>query len=166
MINIKKSFDKLFKSIEESSPNLKKTLREISPLTFFLNIKGHQDIYITINGENSYINFNENIYDFEIKASLIDLLKILVTGKINENIIFGNTEIAIVLFNALYKSDVDLIYLIDKYFGNLPAIFTYAIVKRLYSSNEVYQDVKHREIRKQLRDISIRIDRLEAYNSQ
>jgi len=166
MINIKKSFDKLFKSIEESSPNLKKTLREISPLTFFLNIKGHQDIYVTINGENSYINFNENIYDFEIKASLIDLLKILATGKINENIIFGNTEIAIVLFNALYKSDIDLIYLIDKYFGNLPAIFTYAIVKRLYSSNEVYQDVKHREIRKQLRDISIRIDRLEAFNSQ
>lgn len=166
MINIKKSFDELFKSIEESSPNLKKTLREISPLTFFLNIKGHQDIYITINGENSYINFNENIYDFEIKASLIDLFKIFATGKINKNIIFGNTEIAIVLFNALYKSDVDLIYLIDKYFGNLPAIFTYAIVKRLYSSNEVYQDVKHREIRKQLRDISIRIDRLEAYNSQ
>ena len=166
MINIKKSFDELFKSIEESSPNLKKTLREISPLTFFLNIKGHQDIYVTINGENSYINFNENIYDFEIKASLIDLLKILATGKINKNIIFGNTEIAIVLFNALYKSDIDLIYLIDKYFGNLPAIFTYAIVKRLYSSNEVYQDVKHREIRKQLRDISIRIDRLEAYNSQ
>ena len=166
MINIKKSFDKLFKSVEESSPNLKKTLREISPLTFFLNIKGHQDIYVTINGENSYINFNENIYDFEIKASLIDLLKVLATGKINKNIIFGNTEIAIVLFNALYKSDIDLIYLIDKYFGNLPAIFTYAIVKRLYSSNEVYQDVKHREIRKQLRDISIRIDRLEAYNSQ
>ena len=166
MINIKKSFNRLFKSIEESSPNLKKTLREISPLTFFLNIKGHQDIYITINGENSYINFNENIYDFEIKASLIDLLKILATGKINENIIFGNTEIAIVLFNALYKSDIDLIYLIDKYFGNLPAIFTYAIVKRLYSSNEVYQDVKHREIRKKLRNISIRIDRLEAFNSQ
>ena len=150
----------------KKTPNLKKTLREISTLTFFLNIKGHQDIYVTINGENSYINFNENIYDFEIKASLIDLLKILATGKINKNIIFGNTEIAIVLFNALYKSDIDLIYLIDKYFGNLPAIFTYAIVKRLYSSNEVYQDVKHREIRKQLRDISIRIDRLEAYNSQ
>ena len=166
MINIKESFDNFFKSIEESSPNLKKTLRDISPLTFFLNIKGHQDIYITINGENSYINFNENIYDFEIKASLIDLLKILATGKINKNIIFGNTEIAIVLFNALYKSDIDLIYLIDKYFGNLPAIFTYAIVKRLYSSNEIYQDVKYREIRKQLRDISIRIDRLEAYNSQ
>ena len=166
MINIKESFDNFFKSIEESSPNLKKTLRDISPLTFFLNIKGHQDIYVTINGENSYINFNENIYDFEIKASLIDLLKILATGKINKNIIFGNTEIAIVLFNALYKSDIDLIYLIDKYFGNLPAIFTYAIVKRLYSSNEIYQDVKYREIRKQLRDISIRIDRLEAYNSQ
>ncbi len=166
MINIKESFDNFFKSIEESSPNLKKTLRDISPLTFFLNIKGHRDIYITINRENSYINFNENIYDFEIKASLIDLLKILATGKINKNIIFGNTEIAIVLFNALYKSDIDLIYLIDKYFGNLPAIFTYAIVKRLYSSNEIYQDVKYREIRKQLRDISIRIDRLEAYNSQ
>ena len=68
MINIKESFDNFFKSIEESSPNLKKTLRDISPLTFFLNIKGHRDIYITINRENYYINFNENIYDFEIKA--------------------------------------------------------------------------------------------------
>ena len=80
--------------------------------------------------------------------------------------IFINSTVTTPSFNALYKSDIDLIYLIDKYFGNLPAIFTYAIVKRLYSSNEVYQDVKHREIRKQLRDISIRIDRLEAYNSQ
>ena len=75
MINIKKSFDKLFKSIEESSPNLKKTLREISPLTFFLNIKGHQDIYITINSENSYINFNENIYGETIRIYFHEYLR-------------------------------------------------------------------------------------------
>ena len=55
-----------------------------------------------------------------------------------------------------------MIYLIDKYFGNLPAVFTYAIVNKIFKSSEVYDDKKQRKIRRRLRDIAIRIDRIEA----
>ena len=64
----------------------------------------------------------------------------------------------------LYKSNIDFIYLIDKYFGNLPAVFTYAIVNKVFNTAEIYKDDEERNLRKRLRGISIRLDRLEAIN--
>ena len=61
--------------------------------------------------------------------------------------------------------DVDFIYLIDKYFGSLPAVFTYTIVKKIFESSEIYQDKNYRDMRKRLRDITIRLDRLEVLKS-
>ena len=162
MIDIKVSFNKLLRDIEESSPNLRNTFKEISPVSFSMNIQGHKNIYVTIDGENSDVTFQENNYDFEIKSSVIELLKVAASGKINKSLINGDTEIAIVLLNAILKSNIDLIYLIDKYFGSLPAVFTYTIVNKIFGSAEVYQDDEHRNIRKRLRDMAIRLDRLEV----
>ena len=162
MIDIKVGFSKLLADIEESSPNLRNTFKEISPVSFCLNINGHKNIYVTIDGDNSDITFQENNYNFEIKSSVIELIKVATSGKINKSLIGGDTEIAIVLLNAIFKSNIDLIYLIDKYFGNLPAVFTYAIVNKIFSSTEVYQDNEQRNMRKRLREMAIRLDRLEA----
>ena len=49
MIDINKLFIRLLEDLEESSPNLRKSLKEISPLEFFINIKGHKNIYIKKN---------------------------------------------------------------------------------------------------------------------
>ena len=165
MIDIKKALNKLLRDLEDSSPNLKNALEEISPIIFLLNIKGHKNIYIVINGDDSDISFKEKNYAFEIRASLIDVIKVLVSGKLSRNLIHGDAEIAIVLFGIIYKSNIDIIYLIDKYFGSLPALFTYAIVNRMFSSSEIYEDKNHRKLRKRLRDIAIRLDRLEALRS-
>ena len=165
MIDIKVGFNKLLADIEESSPNLRNTFKEISPVGFCLNIKGHKNIYVTIDGDNSDITFQENNYNFEIKSSVIELIKVATSGKINKSLIGGDTEIAIVLLNAIFKSNIDLIYLVDKYFGNLPAVFTYAIVNKIFSSTEVYQDNEQRNMRKRLREMAIRLDRLEAVNN-
>lgn len=162
MIDIKVGFNKLLADIEEASPNLRNTFKEISPVSFCLNINGHKNIYVTIDGDNSDITFQENNYNFEIKSSVIELIKVATSRKINKSLISGDTEIAIVLLNAIFKSNIDLIYLIDKYFGNLPAVFTYAIVNKIYSSTEVYQDNEQRNMRKRLREMAIRLDRLEA----
>ena len=162
MIDIKVGFNKLLADIEEASPNLRNTFKEISPVSFCLNINGHKNIYVTIDGDNSDITFQENNYNFEISSSVIELIKVATSRKINKSLISGDTEIAIVLLNAIFKSNIDLIYLIDKYFGNLPAVFTYAIVNKIYSSTEVYQDNEQRNMRKRLREMAIRLDRLEA----
>ena len=162
MINIKSGFNKLLQDIKESSPNLRNSLNEISPISFCINITGHRKIFLTLNNEDSDISFEERKHQFEIKTSLIELLKVVSSGKMNKNLINGDAELAIVLLNVIYKSNIDFIYLIDKYFGNLPAVFSYAIVNKVFNTSEVYPDNRQRELRKRLRNMAIRLDRLEA----
>ena len=166
MINFNNSLKKILKDIEESSPKLRNTLKEISPISFCINLKGHKKIFISIDGDNSNISFEENDIQFEINGSLIEIIYTIVSGKINKSLIKGDAELAIVFFSAIYKSDIDLIYLIDKYFGSLPAVFTYAIIKKIFNTREIYKDDNERELRGRLRDISIRLDRLEAINER
>ena len=44
MIDLNKLFVRFLKDFKESSPNLKKSLEEISPIEFCINIKGHKKI--------------------------------------------------------------------------------------------------------------------------
>ena len=53
MIKFNKSLSKIFSDLEESSPILKNSLLEISPVNFCINIKNHQNIYIVIDRDNS-----------------------------------------------------------------------------------------------------------------
>ena len=161
MIDINKLFIRLLEDLEESSPNLRKSLKEISTLEFCINIKGNKNIYIKIDDKDSEISFEKNNPQFEIRGSLIELLNSLVSKKLNKNLIFGNSELAIVFVNIILKSNIDIIYLIDKYFGNTSAVFAYSVLK-LFKSSDNDSDIEYENIRKRLREISIKLDRLEA----
>ena len=161
MIDANKLLIKLLADLEESSPNFRKSVKEISPLEFCINIKGHKNIYIKIDDKNSEISFLRNNPQFEIRGSLIELLNTLVSKKLNKNLVFGNSELAIVFVNIIFKSNIDIIYLIDKYFGNTSAVFAYGILK-LFKSADDDSDVEYENIRRRLREISIKLDRLEA----
>ena len=161
MIDVNKLLIKLLADLEESSPNFRKSVKEISPLEFCINIKGHKNIYIKIDDKNSEISFFRNNPQFEIRGSLIELLNTLVSKKLNKNLVFGNSELAIVFVNIILKSNIDIIYLIDKYFGNTSAVFAYGILK-LFKSADDDSDEEYENIRRRLREISIKLDRLEA----
>lgn len=161
MINVNRLLIKLLADLEESSPNFRKSIKEISPLEFCINIKGHKNIYIKIDDKNSEISFLRNNPQFEIRGSLIELLNTLVSKKLNKNLVFGNSELAIVFVNIILKSNIDIIYLIDKYFGNTSAVFAYGILK-LFKSADDDSDEEYENIRRRLREISIKLDRLEA----
>ena len=161
MIDVNKLLVKLLADLEESSPNFRKSVKEISPLEFCINIKGHKNIYIKINDKDSEISFLRNNPQFEIRGSLIELLNTLVSKKLNKNLVFGNSELAIVFVNIILKSNIDIIYLIDKYFGNTSAVFAYSILK-LFKSADDESDLEYENIRRRLREISIKLDRLEA----
>ena len=161
MIDVNKLLIKLLADLEESSPNFRKSVKEISPLEFCINIKGHKNIYIKIDDKNSEISFFRNNPQFEIRGSLIELLNTLVSKKLNKNLVFGNSELAIVFVNIIFKSNIDIIYLIDKYFGNTSAVFAYGILK-LFKSADDDSDEEYENIRRRLREISIKLDRLEA----
>ena len=117
MINLNKVFIQFLSDLEESSPSLKKSLNEISPVEFCLNIKGHKKIYIKFDGTNSHISFHANKHQFEINGTLTELLNLLASRKLNKNLINGDSEKAIVFANIILKSKVDLVYIIDKHFG-------------------------------------------------
>ena len=88
MINIKSGFNKLLKDVEESSPNLKSALKEIAPIGICISIEGHKKIYLIIDGDNSDITFQQQNYDFKIKGTLLELLRVLASLKPDSMIIF------------------------------------------------------------------------------
>ena len=66
-----------------------------------------------------------------------------------------------VFFNLVQKSNVDIIYLIDKYFGNNAAFISSQLHKEILSRDDNMKS-KAGRLHKKLRDLHIRIDRLEA----
>ena len=88
MINLNRGLKKLLNDVKESSPSFKESLKEISPLSFGINIEGHNKINIELNGDKSNISFNSNKEnDFEIAGTTIDIIKVVTSGKIQKNLI-------------------------------------------------------------------------------
>ena len=65
--------------------------------------------------------------------------------------------------NTLINSDLDFIFLIDRYFGNTSAGIA-LLAKEKISGMQRTNSIKDNEIQSKLRDLSIRLDRLEAAN--
>jgi len=153
----------LIQDIEDASPNLKNNLNEIYPIRFKLDLVGHKDIYCNLDQNKKNISFNkiENT-DFEIRTSVKESLDFLISKKINRGMLYGDTEKAILTINAFIKSEVDVVLLIDKYFGDTPAAFAYFTKEKL---SNLKQYNNKNALQSKLRDLSIRLDRLEAVNN-
>ena len=158
-----KIINSLFRDIEDASPNLKNKLNEIYPIKFKLELVGHKDIYFDLDQNKKNISFNANeVIDFEIRTSVKESLDFLIGKKINRGMLYGDTDKAILTINAFMKSEVDFVLLIDKYFGNTPAALAYFTKEKL---SNLKQYNNKNALRSKLRDLSIRLDRLEAANN-
>lgn len=159
--SLSNSVSKILQDLEESSPNTRASLNELYPIKFGLQIDKHKELFFDIDTNKKEISFSkiENP-QFFIKASSKDLLELLLKEKINKQMIIGDEEIAIVFLNLVIKSEVDLMYLIDKYLGSYAA----------FASSQVYKSIKTMEkepegrsdsVHAKLRELNIRVDRLE-----
>ena len=159
--NLSDSVSKILQVLEESSPNTRASLNELYPIKFGLQIDKHKELFFDIDTNKKEISFSkiENP-QFFIKASSKDLSELLLKEKINKQMIIGDEEIAIVFLNLVIKSEVDLMYLIDKYLGSYAA----------FASSKVYKSIKTIEkepegrsdsVHAKLRELNIRVDRLE-----
>jgi hypothetical protein len=153
----------LIQDIEDASPNLKNNLNEIYPIRFKLDLVGHKDIYCNLDQNKKNISFNKiEDTDFEIRTSVKESLDFLISKKINRGMLYGDTEKAILTINAFIKSEVDVVLLIDKYFGDTPAAIAYFTKEKL---SNLKQYNNKNALQSKLRDLSIRLDRLEAVNN-
>ena len=159
--SLSNSISKILQDLEESSPNTRDSLNELYPIKFGLQIDKHKELFFDIDINKKEVSFSkiENP-QFFIKASSKDLLELLLKEKINKQMIIGDEEIAIVFLNLVIKSEVDLMYLIDKYLGSYAA----------FASSQVYKSIKTLEkepegrsdsVHAKLRELNIRVDRLE-----
>ena len=155
-----KIINSLIRDIEDASPNLKNKLNEIYPIKFKLELVGHKDIYFDLDRNKKNISFSPNkVIDFEIRTSVKESLNFLIGKKINRGMLYGDTDKAILTINAFMKSEVDFVLLIDKYFGNTPAALAYFTKEKL---SNLKQYNNKNALQSKLRDLSIRLDRLEA----
>ena len=163
MINLNDALLKLLDDLEESSPNFTNSLGELYPITFAINVEGFKKIFISLDHQASSIGLkNENISQFEIKGSIKDFMKILSTKKLHKQLITGDAELAVVFFNAVIKLDIDILYLINKNFGDIPALMTKEALNIIFNHERTHHNKEERKIRNRLRKLSIRMDRLEA----
>ena len=147
----------LIQDIEDASPNLKNNLNEIYPIRFKLDLVGHKDIYCNLDQDKKNISFNKiEDTDFEIRTSVKESLDFLISKKINRGMLYGDTEKAILTINAFIKSEVDVVLLIDKYFGDTPAAIAYFTKEKL---SNLKQYNNKNALQSRLRDLSIRLDR-------
>ena len=155
-----KIINSLIRDIEDASPNLKNKLNEIYPIKFKLELVGHKDIYFDLDQNKKNISFSPNeVIDFVIRTSVKESIDFLIGKKINRGMLYGDTDKAILTINAFMKSEVDFVLLIDKYFGNTPAALAYFTKEKL---SNLKQYNNKNALQSKLRDLSIRLDRLEA----
>lgn len=159
--SLSNSISKILQDLEESSPNTRASLNELYPIKFGLQIDKHKELFFDIDINKKEVSFSkiENP-QFFIKASSKDLLELLLKEKINKQMIIGDEEIAIVFLNLVIKSEVDLMYLIDKYLGSYAAFASsqaYKSIKTIEKEPEGRSDSVHAK----LRELNIRVDRLE-----
>jgi len=155
----------LLNDIEEASPNSRGSLYSIYPINFVLALKGHKKIYVHLSKDHKKISFKELASpNFEIQANVIEILQLIFTKKIKKSMLSGDVELATVMMSILIKADIDFIFLIDKYFGNIPAVSAHLVKERLSTRKSVNTNQVN-ELQARLRRLGIRVDRLEAINS-
>ena len=160
---LEKYLNSFIKDIENSAPNAKEKLKEIYPVKFKLNLNNYGNVYVNLEKNSKKISLDKlNNIDFEIKASIEDLVLAISSRKIKKELIKGDIELAFVLINTVLKSDIDLTYLIDKYFGSSTALILYFAKKKISQSRQTKINTTNNKIHKKIRELSIKVDRMEA----
>ncbi len=160
---LEKHLNSFIKDIENSAPNAKEKLKEIYPVKFKLNLNNYGNIYVNLEKNSKKISlYKLNHIDFEIKASIEDIVLAISSRKIKKELIKGDIELAFVLINTVLKSDIDLTYLIDKYFVSSTALILYFAKKKISQSRQTKINTNNNKIHKKIRELSIKVDRMEA----
>ena len=155
----------LLNDIEEASPNSRSSLYSIYPINFVLALKGHKKIHVQLEEDHKRISFKELASpNFEIRTNVTEILQLIFTKKIKKSMISGDVELATVMMSILIKADIDFIFLIDKYFGNIPAVSAHLVKERLFTKKSVNTN-QGNVLQARLRRLGIRVDRLEAINN-
>ena len=148
--------------ISSVSPGLSKKFEGLYPLKFNIEISALPDVSLTLSSDDQKLNFfKHKDPQFSLRLDIFEALYALKNKQISTKCISGDIETAIVFFSAIASSNIDIELLVYKYFGDIPTI----IFKKMFFKSSEKGSIKDNDqinkLLKSLRDISIRLDRIE-----
>ena len=157
------ALDKFFKEIESLSPGFLIKIKNLYPLDFNIEIDSISKFSISLNNDSQNFNFIEHPNpNFSLKLNIFSALNALYNKQIPTKSISGDVESAVILLGAVANIEIDLEFLVYKYFGDIPALMLRKIMSNQSQQDEspLHEGEVNRVLRS-LRDVSIRLDRLE-----
>ena len=156
------SLNKLFMEISSVSPGLLKKVEGLYPLKFNIEISTLPDVSLTLSSDDQKLNFfKHKDPQFSLKLDIFEALNALKNKQVPTKCISGDIETAIVFFGAIANSDIDIELLVYKYFGDIPTILLKKMFVKSSKKESKEDNNKINKLLKSLRDISIRLDRIE-----
>ena len=155
--------DKFIQELDSASPGFKLKVEQLYPVAFNIQISGMPKFSINLNQNNQSFNFSEHIdAQFSLSLNIFSALNAIKNKIVPSESISGNIEDAVIFLGVIAHLDIDLELLIYKHFGDIPALILRKVLlgaEKGFSSES--RSVSNNQLLKSLRDISIRLDRLE-----
>ncbi len=159
------SLKKFVKDLVSSSPDLQNKINTLSPISFSIKVDFLDALFIQINDDGVNIDFAEHSNtEFSIDIGTLEILKYIKTGSVDRKHIKGDEERAFVFINMLKGAHIDFPILIERNFGHLPGALSYLVDGKMNKSSD--DTINEDNLSKQLRSLSIRLDRLEAFANE
>ena len=148
--------------ISSVSPSLMKKIEGLYPIKFNIEISTLPDASLTLSSDNQKLNFFKyQDPQFSLRLDLFEALNALKNKQVPTKSISGDIETAIVFFGAIANSDIDIELLVYKYFGDIPTILLKKMFVKSSKKESIEDNDQINKLLKSLRDISIRLDRIE-----
>ena len=148
--------------ISSLSPGLLKKVEGLYPLKFNIEISALPDVSLTLSSDDQKLNFfKHKDPQFSLRLDIFEALNALKNKRVPTKCISGDIETAIVFFGAIASSNIDIELLVYKYFGDIPTIILRKMFVKSAKKESVEDNDQINKLLKSLRDISIRLDRIE-----
>ena len=148
--------------ISSVSPGLSKKFEGLYPLKFNIEISALPDVSLTLSSDDQKLNFfKHKDPQFSLRLDIFEALNALKNKKVPTKCISGDIETAIVFFGAIASSNIDIELLVYKYFGDIPTIILRKMFVKSSKKESAEDNDQINKLLKSLRDISIRLDRIE-----
>ena len=148
--------------ISSLSPGLLKKVESLYPLKFNIEIYTLPDVSLTLTSDDQKINFfKHKDPQFSLRLDIFEALTALKNKQVPTKCISGDIETAVVFFGAIANSSIDIELLVYKYFGDIPTIILRKMFVKSSKKESIEDDDQINNLLKSLRDISIRLDRIE-----
>ena len=148
--------------ISSVSPSLLKKVEGLYPLKFNIEISALLNVSLTLSSDDQKLNFfRHKDPQFSLRLDIFEALNALKNNQVPTKCISGDIETAIVFFGAIASSNIDIELLVYKYFGDIPTIILRKMFVKSSKKESAEDNDQINKLLKSLRDISIRLDRIE-----